>query len=138
MESLSNNWQKSESFSFRFPPMAELEFFCLKRYAFPKKRFPWHVEYSFGSPMKNFTSSFRYSSSKSPKTKIHWNTLFLENKHAYSHYNPMDMSNTAFETTSKFFDWVLKFRLPESEKNWWEYILIQSEKLQLWRSTRQI
>ena len=39
MEPLSNNWQKSESFSFRFSPLAELEIFWLKRYAFPKKSF---------------------------------------------------------------------------------------------------
>ena len=100
--------------------------------------FPGHVEYGFGNPTKNFTSSFQYSSSKTPKTKTHWNTLFLESKHAYSDYNPMDTSNKAFETTSNFSYWVLKFRRSESEKKWLEYISVQSEKLQLWRSTRQI
>ena len=42
-----------------------------------QKTFPGHVEHSFGHPTKHFTSSFRYSSSKTPKTTIPWNTLFF-------------------------------------------------------------
>ena len=124
-------------FRFDFHHWGNLRFFVWKDMLF-QKTFPGHVEYIFGNPTKNFTSSFRYSSSKTPKTNTHWNTLFLERKHAYSDKNPMDTSNKAFETTSNFLYWVLRFRLPESEKKRWEYIFIQSEKLQLWRSTRQI
>ena len=47
---------------------------------FFQKRFPGHVEYSFAYPMKNFTSSFRYYASKTPKTKIHWKIYFIFGK----------------------------------------------------------
>ena len=116
----------------------ELEIFCLKRYAFPKKGFHDTSNTVLAILRKTLHQVFGIFPVKFPKTKTHWNTLFLESKHAYSDYNPMDTSNTAFETPSNFLNWVLKFRLSESEKKWWEYVFIQSEKLQLGRSTRQI
>ena len=116
---LSNNWQKSESLSFRFSPLGEFEIFCLKRYAFPKNvsrtrriRF-WQ---SYEKLYIKFSVFFQYNCENKNSLKY----TFLESKHAYSDYNPMDTSNTAFETPPNFLNWVSKFRLSGSEKKWWE------------------
>ena len=41
-----------------------------------KQSFFGHVEDTFGNPGEKYTSSFRHSFSKTPKTKIDWSTLF--------------------------------------------------------------
>ena len=138
MESLSNNWQKSESFSFRFPPMAELEFFCLKRYAFPKKVFHDTSNTVLAVLWKILHQVFGILPVKVRKQR------FIE-IHFFWKINMLILIITLWtcriqlsKPLQNFYTGFWNFVCQNPKKNWWEYILIQSEKLQLWRSTRQI